>query len=506
MRRLKGFREDTLNGLRNPYDTVAYPSRAYAHTHPDRMAAMAILHGLAPAPVEHCRVLEVACGDGANLIPMAYAIPAGEFVGFDLAQLPIERGQERLRELGLRNIRLFQADLLEVGAELGRFDYIIAHGIYAWVPQPVRDRLLALASELLAADGIAFVSYNALPGSYLRIMLRDMMLYSTQDVDDAKERAAQGVQFLSYLRDVRQEDDVYRKLLETQLAKIEKRDLAVTCHDELSDVYHPVYFSDFVAHARSHGLQYLSDAVLPPPPDPSYNSEIQSALESAACGDDVRKEQLLDFARMRLYRETLLCRADRVVKRGFAAEYFRRLFFASHATAARGETPGSRVFALPGGMRMESNHPSVTALLTTLGSVWPCALGFDELEALIAESGFVLEAGGAAFLIRLAIAKMIELHAWKAPVAQILTERPKASAICRQEARAQQFATSLQHEAVNLEDPKVRALLRLLDGTRDRNALLAAMKAEFPGESGEELEVGLDRSLKLFHATGVLEA
>src|SRR5215475_1898088 len=146
------------------YDAVAYPGFPYPNTHPGRLATMAILHGLSPAPAERCRTLEVACGDGANLIPMAYAIPGSEFVGFDIAGLPIDRGRARIGELGLINIRLFQGDLLKVGAELGRFDYIIAHGLYAWVPEPVADRLLALCRELLTPHGIAFISYNALPG------------------------------------------------------------------------------------------------------------------------------------------------------------------------------------------------------------------------------------------------------------------------------------------------------------------------------------------------------
>jgi tRNA G46 methylase TrmB len=96
-----------MDAAQNPYDTIQYPSLAFTHTHPDRLAAMAILHGLSPAPVENCRVLEIGCSDGGNLIPMAYAIPAAEFVGFDLAQAPIERGQARIRELGLKNARMF---------------------------------------------------------------------------------------------------------------------------------------------------------------------------------------------------------------------------------------------------------------------------------------------------------------------------------------------------------------------------------------------------------------
>src|SRR6185437_9807696 len=106
------------------YDALAYPGFSYPNTHPDRLATMAILHGLSPAPVERCRMLEVACGDGGNLIPIAYAVPAGEFVGFDLARLPVERAQASIRELGLANIRIIHGNLLEAGPDLGHFDYI----------------------------------------------------------------------------------------------------------------------------------------------------------------------------------------------------------------------------------------------------------------------------------------------------------------------------------------------------------------------------------------------
>ncbi|MGC1294562.1 MAG: class I SAM-dependent methyltransferase, partial [Alloacidobacterium sp.] len=154
----------------NVYDAVEYPGFAYAHTHPDQLAVMALLYGLDPPPVETCRVLEVACNEGANLIPMAYTIPGAKFVGFDIAPECVARGQEHINALGLKNIRLFAADMLNVGPELGQFDYIIAHGLYAWVPEPVRDRALALCGELLKPNGVAFVSYNALPGSHLRQM------------------------------------------------------------------------------------------------------------------------------------------------------------------------------------------------------------------------------------------------------------------------------------------------------------------------------------------------
>jgi methyltransferase-like protein len=467
---------------------------------------MAILHGLAPAPVDHCRLLEMACGDGANLIPMAYAIPTSEFVGFDLAGLPIERGQRRIAELGLKNIRLLQMDMLEAGAELGRFDYIIAHGFYAWAPEPVRDRLLALSGELLTDNGVAFVSYNAKPGGHLRAMMREMMLFGGKGTEDPEQEVVKGLKFLHLLAEALPENDVYRALIESQLQRMEKHNPAAIRHDELSGDYHPVHFIDFVEHAGRHGLQYLSEAQLPPPSDPCYRAELQSKLASVTGGDFFSQEQLLDFVRMRGYRETLLCKADRVVQREFSAENFRRLLFASQTAPAPGQAANATVFLLPGGIKMESNHPGVRALLLALGAAWPLALTWQELEPRLADAGLTLDADGAAWLIRLAIAKMIELRAWNPPVTKEIAERPRASACSRHEAAMQVEVASLLHTTSRFDDAKIRHLLALLDGTRDRAGLAAAMCEAFPETGRAEQEEGIERALRLFHRGAVLEA
>jgi len=121
------------------YDTVVYPGFAYIQTHPDHLAALARLCGLHPAPLETCRVLEVGCGDGANLIPMALGLPRAAFRGFDLASSAIERGQTMACELGIANLTLERLDICDVPDRLGEFDYIIAHGFYSWVPKAARD-------------------------------------------------------------------------------------------------------------------------------------------------------------------------------------------------------------------------------------------------------------------------------------------------------------------------------------------------------------------------------
>jgi methyltransferase-like protein len=500
------LRSKTLKTAPNPHDQVAYPGVPNRDSHPSNMAAMAILHGLRPAPPDRCRVLEIACNEGANLIPMAYAIPTSEFVGFDLAQLPIERGQARARELGLHNLRLFAGDLLDVGPELGQFDYILAHGLYGWVPEPVRDRLLALCSEMLTEQGVAFVSYNAKPGGYLRLMARDMMQFRTTNIADPEKRVAEGLSFLRYLVSVREENDLFRAVIEDQLTRMEKRPAAVTVHDEMTEAYHPVHFLEFVEHARKHGLEFLSEAALPPPPDPTYSGETRAALEKAVGGDFLLQEQLLDFLRMRMYRETLLCREGKGVRRDFPVESFRRLLLASQTTAAAGEAPGATAFVLPGGIKLESNHPGVKTLLGELGKAWPRALSFEELEPHLAGTGLALDAQGVALIFRLAVAKMIEFRGWNPPLARSIPERPKASQVSRQEAQTRSTATSLLHLSVSLEDPKLRCLIKLLDGTRTRDELLKAMAAEMPETQVSDLKEGLERALRNFFSAGILEA
>src|SRR5258706_9216254 len=149
----------------NSYDAVPYPTGAHPQTHPDRLAATAALFGLSPVPAERCRVLELGCGNGGNLIPMAAALPGSTFTGVDLSGAAIAQGRGLIGRAGVTNISLLQQDLLAFEAGRDSFDYILAHGFYAWVPPPVQDRILAICGAALAPEGVAFVSYNALPGA-----------------------------------------------------------------------------------------------------------------------------------------------------------------------------------------------------------------------------------------------------------------------------------------------------------------------------------------------------
>src|SRR5229473_7628887 len=87
--------------METTYNQVLYRGLPFGQTHPDRLATLATLFGVSPAPVERCRVLEIGCGDGGNLIPMAFMLPNSTFAGFDLAETPIAMGQQAAKALGV---------------------------------------------------------------------------------------------------------------------------------------------------------------------------------------------------------------------------------------------------------------------------------------------------------------------------------------------------------------------------------------------------------------------
>src|SRR5215211_3004491 len=88
------------------YDDIWYVGYPFQQTHPDRLAMLATLFGMQPAAVEKCRVLELGCGDGTNLIAMAYGLPESQFVGIDLAGRAIAEGRRTIGDLALQNVRL----------------------------------------------------------------------------------------------------------------------------------------------------------------------------------------------------------------------------------------------------------------------------------------------------------------------------------------------------------------------------------------------------------------
>ncbi len=138
------FEDANKIGAQNDYDTVPYESYPYPNTHPESLYTIGKLFGMQPVDFNNCKVLELGCASGGNIISMATLNPNSTFVGVDLSKVQIEEGNKQIQELGLKNITLKQLSILDITSEFGEFDYIITHGILSWVPGEVQDKIFEI--------------------------------------------------------------------------------------------------------------------------------------------------------------------------------------------------------------------------------------------------------------------------------------------------------------------------------------------------------------------------
>jgi SAM-dependent methyltransferase len=461
---------------------------------PSRLAAIAALLGFPAAAPERCRVLELGAGDGALLIPLALERPESEFLGMDLSGKAIERGRARIRELGLTNITLQQADIASFSPSQP-FDYILAHGVYSWVPAPVQVALLALCRRALAPQGLAYLSYATYPGCHQREMVRNLMLFHTARLAGAPgaEIVKEGLGFARFIAQNQTSGEAYGRAIEQELKRMESHDAGYAFHDDFSEHNSPVYFGEMVENAREHGLEFLAEALFLNFDDGRLSPEVSAMVEQLSGGDRVMREQYLDFLRGRAFRQSLFCHAGQVPTGAWQLEH---LFQLSAASALQPKSPEEQGV----------DQPFVRAALSTLAERWPVAMPVRELfERATALAGAATPQARAEeqqlllrTLLRGAAARVVELEVAPPAVAAAVSERPRASALARLEARAGLLVTDLWHKRLKLEDEASAFLLGLLDGTRTHAQLADAMERFFAEQAAAPLpRAEVERQLEL---------
>ncbi|HEV3416511.1 MAG TPA: class I SAM-dependent methyltransferase [Pirellulales bacterium] len=494
--------------LATSYDEVPYPRLAFPLSHPSHLATIGRLLGMQPIAVDQCRVLELGCASGSNLVPMAYALPRSQFVGVDLSARQIADGKEFAAAIGLTNIDFLQLDIRAAAERLraaGPFDYIIAHGIYSWVPDQVKDALLAAVRRLLAPDGIAYVSYNCYPGCQARDMLRQMCQYHGRKSSGSREYAAETRKFLEFFQKaLGGGDGAYRATVRQQIGDLLQVPDEVLLHDDLEGDNDPRFFHQFMSHAAQHGLQYLGDAYF----GQMFGAGIKpAALEKIRhAGDRLAFEQYLDFLYGRSLRTTLLCHQAVKVNGEIVPDGVRGLWIASDGKPVDGDGKPLEL----GKIRMASTDPltfrgdectlRVTtrlgrAALMELASAAPKPILFETLlervqhhlatsqakysiDSLGHGNAHALEAAAklSDMLIEWFAMRLIELRAYCPPLAAQAGGRPQASAVSRHQASLGWWrVTNLLHRRIRLDGEFANRVIGMLDGRHDRSAIIEAL-------------------------------
>jgi methyltransferase-like protein len=471
------------------YDAVSYPGLPFSQTHPDRLATIAALYDFPAAPPDRCRVLELGCGDGGNLIPMAYLLPESTFLGLDAAGSAIAQGREQISALGLTNVSLRHVDLLDA-SNLGTYDYVIAHGLYSWVPPAVQERALAITSEALAPNGVAYVSYNALPGGHIRDAMRQMMLWHVRGIEDPAERVRQARDLVRFLAEAAPPHPIFSAILKETLDFQREQADGYFFHDDLAEINEPLLFVDFIERASRHRLKFLSEADYFDMTVWNADSPAGRFLVAVGAESAVLQQQYRDFLIFRRFRQTLLCREGAPAAREPDPEVLRSLYVGA-STRPKSEAPvvasdEPLCFVSEKDGEVTTPHPLSKAAFLELGAIWPRWIRVSDLLAaararLSAAGGRLATREDETRLLRFLLASyganVTQLRSTPCPFVTEISERPRVNALARLQARTLTKVTNLKHESIRLEDSFVRAFVGLLDGTRDRVAIAHEMAA-----------------------------
>ena len=300
-----------INEVKNSYDSFLYVSKPFSSTNINNLQAKAKLYGLNPVPLKGARILELGASCGGNLIPQALYYPEATFTGIDLSGVQVQHGNEIIKSIGLTNVTLLEKDILDIDESFGTFDYIIVHGIWSWVPDVVKDKILSICNKNLSDNGIAYVSYNTYPGWKRLEQLRDIMLYSEKRAKDQNllERTLYTKNVLKMVADTMNSDERSRTQSNYKISNIHRvlnsSDYYVA-HEYLETFNDPVYVSDFIERAQQQGCAYIGDEV----PQRSFISclseDVADNIRALSNGNYIDKEQFYDYVYDTQFRMSLL--------------------------------------------------------------------------------------------------------------------------------------------------------------------------------------------------------
>jgi methyltransferase-like protein len=442
--------------------------------HVRTLEAVATLFGMHPQPISNCRVLELGCAAAWNLIPQTMEFPQSDFVGVELSERQIDQGRSIIATLGLDNIELRQADLLDVDASWGQFDYILCHGVYSWVPENVREEILAICKKMLSPNGVALVSYNILPGWHFRGVIRDLMLYHISRFEQPEERISQARAILGFMAENCSADTAYGQMLREELDDVRNYDDQYLYHDHLEDHNHAIYFHQFVERAEADGLQYLADTRVASMFLKFLFPKAKNALAN------VEQEQYMDFLRNRKFRSTLLCHQGVALVRNTEPEVLKnfQLSLVSRPEPFEVNFDSKEPLTLrfgPG--TISTSSPLAMAVVEHMSNQWPRPITIDELHTAcvqrFASSGYFGESLNdlsaddiASTLMEIFASGVLDFCVHPPTVANQVSSRPLATALARLQAASGGTVTNLRHENVKLDELS-RYLVALLDSKHD---------------------------------------
>lgn len=464
------------------YDEVPYPGGCFPHTHPDHLCSQARLFGVDAPDPRTARILEIGCAHGANLIPLAWSLPEATIVGLDPAQVQIDQGRAEAERLGLTNLDLRVVDVSDWEPD-GTYDYILCHGVYSWVPPHVQQAILNTIRSCMSETGVAYVSYNCLPGWHARMHLRDLMNFHATAWDDPQTQITQSRAILKMMADATRTNGTPYGVWNGHLAdSLAKQWDAYIYHEYLSPHNEPLYLTQFVERLKDAGLQYLGDAEFKSMLASNFPDAVRDQLQVVST-DLVRGEVYMDFLRNRSFRKSLIVQPSQSPERSVNWERLRGVrvlggFIAKEVVINDDSVGLFEMDEVP----LSVDVPLIKAALLELAEQRPGSIGFEDL---VTRARARLDPPSAATfeedldevgtnLLACFAQGFVGVRTTQEPWANAVPERPRTSPIILHMLSKGLLVASLFHQHNNITDFD-REILLLCDGSRDMSDLVTAL-------------------------------
>lgn len=300
--------ETNIQKTQESYDELPYPSKAFSNTLPDRQKTILKLFGFNTPALETARVLEIGCSYGGNILSFALANPKAEVVGIDLSEYQIKEGQKLIEQIGLKNIKLYHKNVMDFDESFGKFDYIVCHGVFSWVPENVQDKILEVIHNHLADNGSAVISYNTYPGWKKIEVLKDIMLLRIKMLNQhgieigIKDKVSYGKGALEFL----EEHSFLPEDLKDYAKTIRNKDSYYIYHEYYEENNNPMYLYDFNEKLKKFDLCHIADSSLQTTFPSFGNTEAEEILNKECGNDTIQKEQYYDFMKNTQFRRSII--------------------------------------------------------------------------------------------------------------------------------------------------------------------------------------------------------
>jgi SAM-dependent methyltransferase len=325
-----------------------YVMRFHRALNPRRMNLAILANGYAPlncdAPYTY---MELGFGQGVSLVMLAAANPHAQFYGVDLLPEHVSHARELADAVGVKNLHLHQLSFSDLAArDWPQFDVIAMHGVWTWVAAHYRADILRFVEAQLKPGGIAYVSYNTLPGWTAMEPVREVLKAEYDRAVGALPERVKAA--LTHVRAIEKAQPLFFRLnpsVPMRLDQMEKENPIYVAHEYLNAAWQPFYFEDVNRDFEAAGLSFVAsgnlqdnvgDVAIKPEAKALYG-EMKTTLQRETLKDVLNNKQF----RRDLYMRTPHELSDAELTKAMSQTRFAALMTPSDLAHARLTTEGA---------------------------------------------------------------------------------------------------------------------------------------------------------------------